>query len=161
MHAKIAYLFLITIAALAIYSWFSRPIAVLVIVFTYAIFALRVYMPETDKFMHTKLFGIPEKIKCAITINCEKRSCLAKEEMESQANGDFDILSVGHVLFWTLATILEPKVTFLFVVTVSSMWEVFEAAMGCAGFVIHARITDILLNITGYAIGRFLVSLYT
>lgn len=155
MHAAIIYLLLISLSAAIIYKSYSKPLAMLIILFTYSIFILRVFLPTADNFMHTKLFKIPEKIKCFVTINCKRRSCEAQNEMESQYNGDFDLLSVGHIFFWALATILEPKITFMFVFVVSSMWEIFEAGMGCAGFAIHARITDVLINIIGFALGKF------
>ena len=59
-------------------------------------------------------------------------------------------------MFWGLARFYEPKITFTIVVLVSIIWEIIEIFMGCIGFAMHGRLTDVIINVFGFIIGNSL-----
>lgn len=141
----------------AIYTYFSRVVAYILAVALLLIAFIKMLPAEIDEFLHTKMIHIPQWIKCWVNINCGDHCQLRdSNNWESQTNADIDFYSLGHIVLWCFITYMEVKVTFVEVAGVSIVWESFEVFMGCLGFPMHGRVTDILINLCGFFIGTSL-----
>ena len=110
---------------------------------------------QLDQFLHQKLIRIPDTIKCAFHINCRSKQC-SKQNLnnwESQQHADIDFYGMGHIIMWAVIGYLEPRLRWQHVFYLSIIWEIVEALLGCIGLPFHGRITDVIINLTGYIIG--------
>ncbi len=133
-------------------------ISFLAVIFLTKILPFKLYY-TIDKTLHSKIINLPEWLKCYVNINCKERSCYAKDlnYWENQYNADIDFYSLGHVLFWILISQSEKWITLTHVIIISILWESLEVFLGCLGTPIHGRITDILLNISGFIISKYII----
>jgi hypothetical protein len=139
------------------YYYFSKVVALILIVICVLIAFIKILPSYVDEWLHTKIIHIPQWIKCGIDINCgEKCSLKTLNNWEHQTNADIDFYSIGHIIMWAVIAYFEPKVTWPLVGGVSLSWEIIEVIMGCFGFPMHGRLTDIFINLFGYFMGASL-----
>lgn len=155
----IIYVILILVATALVYVYFSKVVAIILIIVSALISFIKLMPLNVDQFLHTKVIHFPQWFKCGLDINCGKQCSLKNaNNWESQTNADIDLYSIGHIVMWAIIAFLEPKVTLQVVGAFSVIWEGFEVLMGCLGFPMHGRVTDVLVNLYGYFLGSSLRS---
>jgi len=117
-------------------------------------------VPGADRAMHRPIVILPRWLKCPFNLNCKGRGCqpTGTGEYENQGSADLDGFAVGHFVMWALVGALDRELPLYFVVLWSVVFEAIEAAAGCIGWRMHARVTDVIVNTAGFLVGRLVVS---
>ena len=153
---------LITIVVSLIASWKFKHLGATIAVMASFQIANTLFIKnisDLDAKMHHKILRLPYSVKCAVNLNCSKRGCAYSglatnhDRYENQQNADIDGFLIGHLMMWMIIGWLN-QLTVGIVFLLSMLYEAVESAGGCMGLRMHARITDVIVNLTGFLIGQ-------